>query len=166
MALTIDDIDFQNMTININKQLNQYENELIITEPKSEDSNRVVSAPSEIFDIITKRIKNIERNKNLLESEYKDNKLIVCNEDGDFIKPGYFTKNFNRFLKRNNLKVIRFHDLRHSCASLMLKSGVPMKIASQILGHSTIGITADLYTHVLHESKKEAAELIGKELFG
>jgi len=166
LALTIDDIDFQNMTININKQLNQYENELIITEPKSEDSNRVVSAPSEIFDIITKRIKNIERNKNLLESEYKDNKLIVCNEDGDFIKPGYFTKNFNRFLKRNNLKVIRFHDLRHSCASLMLKSGVPMKIASQILGHSTIGITADLYTHVLHESKKEAAELIGKELFG
>ena len=48
----------------------------------------------------------------------------------------------------------------------MLKSGVPMKIASQILGHSTIGITADLYTHVLHESKKEAADLIGKELFG
>lgn len=48
----------------------------------------------------------------------------------------------------------------------MLKSGVPMKIASQILGHSTIGITADLYTHVLQESKKEAAELIGKELFG
>jgi len=48
----------------------------------------------------------------------------------------------------------------------MLKSGVPMKIASQILGHSTIGITADLYTHVLHESKKEAAVLIGKELFG
>ncbi|WP_370871624.1 tyrosine-type recombinase/integrase [Pectinatus haikarae] len=47
------------------------------------------------------------------------------------------------------MKETSFHDLRHSCASLMLNSGVPMKIASQILGHNSIGITADLYTHVL-----------------
>ncbi|MBP7247726.1 MAG: tyrosine-type recombinase/integrase [Negativicutes bacterium] len=90
---------------------------------------------------------------------------MICQANGKLIKPPYFSKNFTNMIKQHKLKKIRFHDLRHSCASLMLRSGVAMKTASQILGHSTIGITADLYTHVLEDTKKEAAIQIGKELF-
>jgi len=68
-------------------------------------------------------------------------------------------------LKSKGLKNVRFHDLRHSCASLMLTSGIALKTASQILGHSSIGITADLYTHVLEETKKDVAKQVGKTLF-
>ena len=53
-----------------------------------------------------------------------------------------------------------------TCATLMLRASVPMKVASQILGHSSIGITADLYTHVLEDMKKEAAFRVGQEVFG
>ena len=64
------------------------------------------------------------------------------------------------------MKPIRFHDLRHLCASIMLTSGVPMKTASQILGHSTIGITADLYMHVVDNDLKQAAQQVGNGIGG
>jgi len=66
--------------------------------------------------------------------------------------------------KRNNLNHIRFHDLRHSCASLLLKSGVDMKTTSTILGHSSIGITMDLYSHIDIEQKIDAAVRINNIL--
>lgn len=166
LALTEDDIDFTNKTITINKQYLDLDKQAVLGEPKSEESNRVVSAPPEIFAIIERHIQRNEANKAMLEDEYEDHRLLVCSNDGKPIRPIYFTKNFSRFIERNNLRRIRFHDLRHSCASLMLKSGIAMKTASQILGHSAIGITADLYTHVLEETKKEAAIQMGKELFG
>ena len=91
---------------------------------------------------------------------------MVCRADGTPLRPSYFTKSFSKLLERHGLKSIRFHDLRHSCASLMLNSGVAMKTASQILGHSTIAITADLYTHVMEDAKKLAAVQVGQGLFG
>ena len=166
LALTVDDIDFANKTITINKQFLDLDKQAVLGEPKSEESNRVISAPPEVFAIIERHIQRNEENKAMLEGEYEDNRLLVCSNDGKPIRPIYFTKNFARFIERNNLRRIRFHDLRHSCASLMLKSGIAMKTASQILGHSAIGITADLYTHVLEDTKKEAAIQVGKELFG
>ena len=78
----------------------------------------------------------------------------------------HFTKAFKDFLARHNMSTIRFHDLRHSCASLMLQSGVAMKTASEIFGHSSIAITADLYTHVMQKTKEEAAGKIGDYVFG
>ena len=166
LALTADDIDFENQIITINKQLLELENKAVVGEPKSEESNRLVSAPVEIFEIIERHLQRKKRNKNLLGCEYEDHGLITCNDNGTPIRPVYFSKNFAKVIAKNGMKHVRFHDLRHSCASLMLKSGVAMKTASQILGHSSIGITADLYTHVLQESKKEAALQVGRELFG
>ena len=166
LALTADDIDFENQIITINKQLLELENKAVVGEPKSEESNRLVSAPVEVFEIIERHLQRNKRNKNLLGCEYEDHGLITCNDNGTPIRPVYFSKNFAKVIAKNGMKHIRFHDLRHSCASLMLKSGVAMKTASQILGHSTISVTADLYTHVLQETKKEAALQVGLELFG
>jgi integrase len=106
-----------------------------------------------------------DRNKERLESEYHDNGLVVAEPDGAPVNPTNFSTRFRTMLRKCGLRRIRFHDLRHSCASLMLNAGVPMKVASQILGHSTITITADLYTHVLAGSKKEAAMQMGRAIF-
>ena len=113
-----------------------------------------------MFEILKKRIAYNQRNKTLLQSEYHDLDLIVCYNNGNPIRPRNFTWRFTYTLKRKGFKRIRFHDLRHTCASLMLKSGVAMKTASEILGHSSIAITADLYTHVLEDMKLQAAKQI------
>ncbi|WP_196592157.1 tyrosine-type recombinase/integrase [Pectinatus frisingensis] len=166
LGLKEKDISFEEKTINIVRQLADVNNKTIISEPKSTNGIRLISAPDEVFAILEQHIKKNHYYKQLLGKEYDDQGWIVCRNDGKWIRPILFSKNFANLIKRNRLKKIRFHDLRHSCASLMLNSGVPMKIVSQILGHSSIGITADLYTHVLQENKKDAAKNVGDMLFG
>ena len=72
--------------------------------------------------------------------------------------PQYLTKKFADLLKRCGLRKIRFHDLRHTCASLLLQSGVDMKTVQIILGHGNYSTTADIYSHVDLTGKKEAIE--------
>jgi len=67
-------------------------------------------------------------------------------------------------LKRNNLKKIRFHDLRHSCASLLVAQGVSMKLIQEWLGHSDMNTTANIYSHLDSVSKKETGNVIGEVL--
>ena len=165
LGLVVDDIDFEKQMVRINKQMVDVGGEIFIEEPKSEDSNRMISAPPEVFEIIQRHVEKNRQHKELLAEEYNAQQLLVCRIDGRPIRPSSFSKEFGIMLKSKGLKNVRFHDLRHSCASLMLTSGIALKTASQILGHSSIGITADLYTHVLEETKKDAAKQVGKTLF-
>lgn len=79
---------------------------------------------------------------------------ICVDSLGDLIRPNYVTRHFKVILKENGLRNIRFHDLRHSCASLLLAQGVPMKMIQDWLGHSDMGTTANIYSHIDSESKK------------
>ena len=83
---------------------------------------------------------------------------------GDILKPQYVTEHFKVILERNGLKKIRFHDLRHSCASLMLANDISMKEIQEWLGHSNISTTANIYALVDSESKRESARIIDKVL--
>lgn len=83
---------------------------------------------------------------------------ICVNEIGDLIKPGYVTARFSELLDEHGLRRIRFHDLRHSCASLMLSNGVPMKQIQEWLGHSDFSTTANIYAHLDYSSKITSAD--------
>ncbi|MQY55708.1 MAG: tyrosine-type recombinase/integrase [Dehalococcoidia bacterium] len=83
--------------------------------------------------------------------------LVFANYDGKPIDPSTLTHNFGRIVKRAGLSA-RFHDLRHSYASLMLASGVHPKIVSEALGHSTVAITLDIYSHVTPGLQEAAAK--------
>ncbi len=83
---------------------------------------------------------------------------ICVNEIGDLIKPEYVSSRFGEFLEENGMRRIRFHDLRHSCASLMLSSGVPMKQIQEWLGHSDFSTTANIYAHLEYSSKISSAD--------
>jgi integrase len=83
---------------------------------------------------------------------------------GELLKPNYVTDHFAVILKQSGLRKIRFHDLRHSCASLLLANGVQMKLIQEWLGHSDISTTSNIYTHVDSESKKLSADAIAKAL--
>lgn len=166
LGIRMEDIDFDARTLTIQRQLTSVDNNVAVGKPKTENSNRRVALPDEVWDILSRQIKRNETIKAQLGSEYHDDGWIVCNTDGRMINPTYFTKNFSNFLIRHQMRPIRYHDLRHTCASLMLQEDVDLKVTSSILGHSTIAITADLYTHVSDETKRNAVNQLGKLVFG
>lgn len=86
------------------------------------------------------------------ESEY-----IFVNDMGEPYQPNYVTQHFKLVLRKNHLRNIRFHDLRHTCASLLLKNGVPMKDIQEWLGHSSYNTTANIYAHLDTSSKNTSA---------
>jgi integrase len=160
------DIDFKNNTIVIQRSLSLINRKLIFHEPKTEKSNRVIV----VSDTIIKELENqqVKQNesKSIMGQAYTDYDLVNCYDDGLPINPSNYTHRFAKLLKRNGLPHIRFHDLRHTNATLMLKQNIPAKVASERLGHSTVGITLDLYSHVLREMQEEAAKKIDSVIFG
>jgi integrase len=88
---------------------------------------------------------------------WTDTGLVFTTPIGGPVDPDYATKSFQRVLRDLGLPHQRFHDLRHACASLLLAQGLDLKVISEILGHSTITITANLYAHVLMGLKRQAA---------
>lgn len=89
---------------------------------------------------------------------------ICVNSNGDILKPDYVSQHFALFLKNNGLRKIRFHDLRHSCASLLIASGVSLKEIQEWLGHSNYATTADIYSHLEYKSKISSASTVNQKL--
>ena len=99
---------------------------------------------------------------NCYNTEYEG--YIFVDAMGNIIRPGNLTTRFSEILKKNNLRHIRFHDLRHSCASLLLANDVPMKQIQEWLGHSDISTTANIYSHLDYKSKITSANVMDSVL--
>lgn len=94
--------------------------------------------------------------------EYKD---YICVDDmGHLVTPDYVTRVFREMLLKNGFRPIRYHDLRHSCASLLIKNKVTMKEVQMWLGHSSFSTTANIYAHIDVDSKMEAANMIASKI--
>ena len=94
--------------------------------------------------------------------EYKD---YICVDDmGHLVTPDYVTRVFHEMLLKNGFRPIRYHDLRHSCASLLIKNKVTMKEVQMWLGHSSFSTTANIYAHIDVDSKMEAANMIASKI--
>jgi integrase len=90
--------------------------------------------------------------------------LVFCTEWGEYLPTNTIVLALHRVLARAGLPVIRFHDLRHTAATLMLREGVHPKMASEMLGHSTVAITLDLYSHITPTMQRQAADAIDRAL--
>lgn len=101
---------------------------------------------------------------NCYDKQYLD--YICVDEMGTLISPNYVTTSFPKLLEKHNLRRIRFHDLRHSCASLLLANGVPMKQIQEWLGHSDFSTTANVYAHLDYNSKLSSADAMISGLSG
>lgn len=159
------DIDSKECTITINQNLIPDKTGVIITTPKTENSHRTILVSQLIIQELLLHKEKQDKIKKDLEEIYYDHDLVNCKLDGLPLNPSTFSSDFSDILKKLKLPHVRFHDLRHMNATIMLKSNIPAKIASERLGHSTIGITLDLYSHVLNDMQKEAAETFDRILF-
>lgn len=131
-GLTWNDIDFNNSTLTIRQVVTTAERKLEIKTPKTKKSARTISIPSNVLIAL-------EKNKSV---------GYIVSIDGNVSHPGNYSKRFKNFLRLNNLPHIRFHDLRHFHATLLMDAGVPLRHAQNRLGHSTISMTAH-YQHIL-----------------
>ena len=107
-----------------------------------------------------------EKNRSICGNAYNNefSGYVFVDELGNIIKPNYVTTTFGNLLKKHGLRQIRFHDLRHSCASLLLSLGVPMKQIQEWLGHSDISTTSNIYAHLDYQSKVSSAEAMASGL--
>jgi integrase len=128
--------------------------------PPKSGRGRSLALPSLIVDELRQyRLKQAE---NLLRLGVRltDDHHVVTREDGQPLLPLSLTCAFRRFLVKHGMQRMRLHDLRHSHATQMLKSGVHPKVAQERLGHSSIAITLDLYSHVIPNMQDEAAQRV------
>lgn len=119
----------------------------------------------ELEKLLLKRKYQQEQDKAKFENTYKNKDgYILVDEEGKLILPDRVTKTFRNLLKDNGLKKIRFHDLRHSCASLLLANGVNMKEIQAYLGHSNWNTTANTYSHLESSTKEKSVNVIASVL--
>ena len=109
-----------------------------------------------LLTLRTQQQENRRRQGSGYSTAYLD--YVCVNERGDLLRPHYVTKTFPKLLQANGLRRIRYHDLRHSCASLLLANGVPMKQIQEWLGHSDFSTTANIYAHLDYSSKLTSAD--------
>lgn len=164
LGLTWNNIDFNNNTVTIEKITVRNNGEVILKDPKTESSARTISAPNELMNRLkTYKKEQIEMK---LQGKIKNNlNLLFFDKNEKPIAQDVLSKKFNRFLKENNLKHIRFHDLRHTHVTLLINSKVPIRVISERVGHSNINTTLNIYSHVLKEMDKEASDKISEVLF-
>ena len=180
-ALTWRDIDFDNRKISINKAVGKRKSGEIIKEPKTEKGKRVVTLPQSCFDLLSEWKKQQRQLRLSLGTAWKgaadfEDTNIFIQADGSRIYSDTISQKFKSIVKRYNqrceslgllpLPDIRFHDLRHTSATLLIGNGVDIETVSYRLGHSKASVTLDIYAHPLPENDTAAADVLERALAG
>ena len=152
LALRWRDVNFQDKTAAVSRSVSRNAGGEMVYYPPKSGRARVVDLPA---DAVT-NLRDLREAWNGAGQTLTGDDLIFRNLDGSPVVPDSVTQMFSRLARKLELNGARFHDLRHTHASLMLAAGIPLKVISERLGHSGIGITGDLYSHVLPGVQRDA----------
>ncbi len=144
LALTLNDFDFQNNTVSINKNLARLKGKDIILEPKTPKSNRTVTVPLFVCDMIQEYVTKLYG--------YEPHQRLFN------VYKGYLLCEMKRGCKASDVKQIRVHDLRHSHASLLIELGFPPLLISERLGHESVTTTLETYSHLYPNKHSEVSD--------
>jgi integrase len=163
LALRWSDVDLVSATVTVNRSIEQTNDGVKFKSTKGK-RGRLVILPSIVVEVLNDHKVTQEAQKRLLGCGYTDLGLICAKEDGNIWKPDTMTSDFGDLTDRAGLTGVRLHDMRHSHATQLLLQGVNPKIVSERLGHSTVGITLDIYSHILPGMQEQAATKIDSAL--
>jgi integrase len=176
LALRWKDVDVRTGTLQVRQALVRVTNHnvpkgekrtrLLFQEPKTSPSRRTIPIPEACLAALKQHKARQAEEKLLLGQAYHDYGLVFCQADGKPIDPRNFLRSFDRLIAQAELPPIRFHDARHTFATLMLELGESPKTVQTMLGHSRVAITLDIYSHVSLELEKKAAAKLNAALTG
>ncbi|MBA7707894.1 putative prophage phiRv2 integrase [subsurface metagenome] len=158
LALCWQDIDFIYGQIYVSRSLHHLKDgSYIFTQPKSKKSCRTIALPPSAFLVLSEHRKSKEAEALLLGKILADSDLVFSTLEGQPLRPNTVTRAWMNLSAKAGVKVIRLHDARHTHASLMLKQGIHPKIVQERLGHSSITMTLDIYSHITPGLQEAAA---------
>lgn len=166
------DIDFEAKTININKQVERYKDYSrnpkaktkldLRYDTKTKTSTRKVAMSDKLIQCIAEYKMRQETEMWRLGSSYKKQDMVFARYDGNFMEQTTFRSKYRDMLSKAGLERYTIHELRHTFATRALEAGIPIKVVSEILGHASVQITMDTYSHVSPDLQSEAMNRIAE----
>ena len=166
LGLRWDDVDLDRRRLSIQRAVTVVDYEIVVSEPKTARGRRSVSIdPTTAAVLVAHRKRQIEE-RLAWGPAWQDSRYVFTTEDGRVLHPQRVTQVFKRLASEAGLPPIRLHGLRHTAATLALTAGIHPKVVSERLGHATVGITLDTYSHVGEGLQEEAATRVAGLIFG
>ena len=164
LALRWSHVDLDAREVAVLRTLSDVDGKLVFSLPKTRSSEDVVGLSARSVEAL--RVQRMRQDMDRAEwgESYRDEGLVFARPDGQPLRPDYVSKRFLRLCEAANVPRIRVHDLRHTCATLLLAGGVPLALVSKVLRHSQVSITVDLYGHLTREVAQGAADVLGAAL--
>lgn len=163
LGLQWKDIDFERRTLSVNRSLSHITKEF--HEPKTSSGKRLIVLPEITLLALQEHFQKISEEKERYGDGYNNFDLVCPTYNGNPCNFRSLTQLWKKLIKKCGVPDIRFHDLRHTHATLMLKQGIHPKIVSERLGHKKVGITLDTYSHVVPGLQEKAVEDFANNLF-
>lgn len=160
------DIDLDSGSLSIRQTLITTDYKLTFSSPKTKRSRRQIALDRQTLSVLRAHHKRQLEERMMVGAGYEDSGLAFTVPTGGAVHPDAFSQAFERHVRRAGLPRIRLHDLRHTYATLALAAGIPVKIVSERLGHASIAITLDVYSHVLPGMDEDASQRVADLIFG
>ncbi len=157
LGLRWDDVDLENGTLTVRYALQRVNSKLELVEPKTKKSRRTIALPSVAVNALTKHKLTQDSERQWAGDRWQETGHVFTSTIGTPLDDCNVTHQFHRILKTAGLPRLRFHDLRHTCATLLIAQGVHPRYVMDILGHSQIALTMNTYGHVFLSIQREAA---------
>jgi len=156
-GLRWDDVDLEHGRLAVRRGLIPHEGRLITSEPKTARGRRVIALDAETVEALKQQAARQLADEELWREAWTDSGYVFTKENGESLHPQTVSRSFEQALVEAKLPRIRLHDLRHTHATLALAAGIHPKVVSERLGHSTVSITLDTYSHAIPALQEEAA---------
>jgi integrase len=158
LGLTWRDVDLEGETLTVARALQRLDRRLQLVEPKTARSRRTLALPEIVASALREHRERQLEERRLAGSSWHELGMVFTNRRGGPIHPENLSRNYSRLLDRLGFPHQRFHDLRHGCASLLIAQGVGPREIMDVLGHSQIAVTMDIYGHIFQEVRREVAK--------
>ena len=165
IGLRWSDVDLENARLSVRRALIPIKGDVVVSEPKTAKGRRVIALDPSTIEVLKKQAARQLTEQDEWDAAWIESGLVFTAENGGPLDPDTISRYWRQAVKKSMLPRIRLHDLRHTHATLALQAGIHPKVVSERLGHATVSITLDTYSHAIPAMQEEAAALIAGLVF-